>query len=339
MRIAPSNIKKFLEKPDTLSGVLLHGSDNSRVDFFAQEIVTSLSEYSVQVMDFAMVNKSPSLLLSELVNISMFTSKKLIKLINVTGNISKELESVLDYNTSDHYIMMIATDLLCNSTIKSYVKSSKTFGVISCYKDNSNNLYGIISSYLKQNNIKYKNEIIYYLQSYFNYTSMSIYSELEKLILYLGERKDLKPADIELCLSTSSNDYVTLDNLCSAIASKDVANFIKISDALILQKNFSPIGLIRIMSNYFLRLENVLLLIQGGMNEQAAINQLNPPLFFKQLQSFKSHLKIFQLSELKKILESLIGVEVACKKTDLDHKMIFQHALQMADTEICGISS
>ncbi|NUY39516.1 DNA polymerase III subunit delta [Wolbachia endosymbiont of Litomosoides brasiliensis] len=333
MKITPSKVKKFLEKPDALSGVLLHGSDNSRVDFFAQEIVTSLSKYSVQVMDFAMVNKSPGLLLSELVNISMFTNKKLIKLINVAGSISKELESVLDYNASDRYIIMIATDLSYNSTIKSYAKNSKTFGVISCYKDNSSNLYGIISSYLKQNNIKYKNEVICYLQSYFNYSKMPIHSELEKLVLYLGERKDLKPADIELCLSTSSNDYVTLDNLCSAIANKDMANFIKISDALMLQENFSPIGLIRIISNYFLRLENVLLSIQGGMNEQAAIDQLNPPLFFKQLQSFKSHLKVFQLSELKKILEGLMNLEVACRKTDLDHRMIFQHALQMADTE------
>jgi DNA polymerase-3 subunit delta len=83
---------------------------------------------------------------------------------------------------------------------------------------------------------------------------------------------------------------------------------------LILQDNFSPIALIRIISNYFLHLENVLLSIQGRMNKQAAIEQLSPPLFFKQLQSFKSHLKNFQLSELEKILEKLLSLEVTCKK-------------------------
>ncbi|WP_395463523.1 DNA polymerase III subunit delta [Wolbachia endosymbiont of Cantharis cryptica] len=327
MRITPSKVKKFLERPDALSGVLIHGSDNSRVDFYVQEIIASLGEYSVQVMDFTIVNKSPGLLLSELANISMFTNKKLIKLINVSGGISKELKNVLDYNTGGHYVMMIANDLPYNSATKSYMESSKIFGVVACYKDSNSNLYDIISSYLKQNDIKYTNEIIYHLQSYFNHSKLPIYSELEKLVLYLGERKGLEPADIELCFSTFGNDYVTLDNLCSAIANKDMARFIKISDTLILQENFSPIALIRIISNYFLRLENVLLSIQGGMNEQAAIDQLNPPLFFKQLQSFKSHLKIFQLSELKKILEKLISLEVTCKKTDLDHKMIFQHAL------------
>ncbi|MDR2831997.1 MAG: DNA polymerase III subunit delta [Rickettsiales bacterium] len=327
MKVTPSKVKKFLEKPDTLSGVLIHGSDNSRVDFYVQEIIASLDEYSVQVMDFAIVNKSPGLLLSELANISMFTSKKLIKLINVSGSISKELKNVLDYNADGHYVMMIATDLPYNSATKSYMESSKIFGVVACYKDSNSNLYDIISGYLKQNDVKYTNEVIYHLQSYFNHSKLPICSELEKLVLYLGERKDLKLTDIELCFSTSGNDYVTLDNLCSAIASKDVAHFIRMSDTLMLQENFSPIALIRIISNYFLRLENVLLSMQGGMNEQAAINQLSPPLFFKQLQSFKSHLKNFQLSELKEILEKLISLEVTCKKTDLDHKMIFQQAI------------
>ncbi|WCR58281.1 DNA polymerase III subunit delta [Wolbachia endosymbiont of Ctenocephalides felis wCfeJ] len=332
MKVTPSKVKQFLAKPDTLSGVLIHGSDNNRVDFFVREIIASLDKYSVQVMDFAVVDKSPGLLLSELANGSLFTDKKLIKLINVSGSMSKELQDVLDCSTGGHYVMMVASDLPYNSAAKSYIENSKTFGAIACYKDSSSNLYDIISNYLKRNGIRYTSEIIYHLQSYFNHSKLPIYSELEKLVLYLGKRKDLKPADIELCLSTAGNDYVTLDNLCSAIANKDMVQFVKISDTLILQENFSPIALIRIISNYFLRLENVLLLIQSGMSEQAAIDQLNPPLFFKQLQSFKPHLKIFQLSELKKILKRLINLEVTCKKTDLDHRMIFQHTLQIAGT-------
>nr|WP_225537003.1 hypothetical protein [Wolbachia endosymbiont of Mansonella ozzardi] len=169
---------------------------------------------------------------------------------------------------------------------------------------------------MKQNDVKCTSEVIYHLQSYFNHSKLLIYSELEKLVLFLGERKDLKLDDVELCLSASSNDYVTLDNLCFAIANKDMASFIKISDTLILQENFSPIALIRIISNYFLRLENVLLSIQSGMSEQAAIDQLSPPLFFKQLQNFKLHLKNFQLLELRRILERLIRLEVICKKTE-----------------------
>ncbi|QKX01726.1 DNA polymerase III subunit delta [Wolbachia endosymbiont of Cruorifilaria tuberocauda] len=335
MKITPSKIEKFLEKPDALKGILIYGSDNDKVDFFAKKVIASLCEYSVQVMDFVTVDKFPGLLFSELVNISIFTNKKLIKLINVSGRISKGLKNVLDNNTNGNYIVMIANELPYNSTTKSYTESSKIFGVISCYKNNSSDSCDVISNYLKQNGIWYTNEIIYHLQSYFNYSKLPIYSELEKLVLYLGEKKDLKLTDVKLCFPTSDNDYVTLDNLYSAIVYKNTRQFIKISDILISQENFSPIALIRITLNYFLHLENVLLLVQGGMNEQAAINQLVPPLFFKQLQSFKCHLKIFRLSELKKLIEKLISLEIFCKATDLDHKMVFQHELQqMTGVEI-----
>lgn len=65
----------------------------------------------------------------------MFTSKKLIKLINVCGGIPKELKNVLDYKASGHYLMMVASDLPYNSATKSYMERSKIFGVIAWYKD------------------------------------------------------------------------------------------------------------------------------------------------------------------------------------------------------------
>lgn len=325
MKITPSKVKFFLEKPDALSGVLIYGSDSNKVDFYIKEIITCLTEHSIHVMDFTTVNKSPNLLLSELANFSLFSNKKLIKLINVHGNISKELRDILDHSVASHYIVMIASELAYNSLTKTYIENSKIFCAVPCYKDSNSNLYDIISSYLKQNGIKYTNELINCLHSYFNKSKIPVYPELEKLVLYIGKRKDLKLEDIESCFLTSGHDYVTLDNLCSTIANKDVASFIKFSNTLISQDNFSPIALIRIISNYFFRLESVLLLINSGMSEQSAIDNLNPPLFFKQLQYFKDHLKIFYPSELRKILTDLLNLEITCKKNNLDHKMLFQH--------------
>lgn len=327
MKIAPFKVKGFLEKPDTLGGVLIYGSDNSRVDFYVKQVVANLAKHSVQVMDFALVNKSPDLLLSELTNLSMFSDRKLIKLVNVQGNISKELKNVLDNNIGHHYIMMIANELPYGSATKNYMESSKLFAVVVCYKDNNSDLYDIISNHLKQNDIKYTSESINHLQYYFNHSRASLCSELEKLILYLGKRKDLKLSDIESCFATSGSNYATLDDLCFTIANKDISNFIRVSDILISHENFSPIALTRIVSNYFLRLQNVLLSQQSGMSEQEAINQLNPPLFFKQLQNFKFHLKKLHSLKLKNILKDLMNLEVMCKKTDLNHKMLFQHKI------------
>ncbi|WFW29487.1 MAG: hypothetical protein LJI21_01680 [Wolbachia endosymbiont of Menacanthus eurysternus] len=201
MRITQSKIQKFLERPNLLKGVLIYGNDNSKIDFFIQKITSVLYEYSIQIVDFVTINKSPDLLFSELENISMFYNKKLIKLINVSGSISKEFKYLLNHIMNDNnYLIMIANNLPYKSTIRSYIENLKSFGTIACYKDSSNDdLYHILSNYLEQNKIKCTNEIIYHLQSYFNHSKLSMYSELKKLVLYLGKRKNLKSSDIELC--------------------------------------------------------------------------------------------------------------------------------------------
>ncbi|MBV0899491.1 MAG: DNA polymerase III subunit delta [Wolbachia endosymbiont of Fragariocoptes setiger] len=324
MRITPLKINSFLKKPNVLSGVLIYGSDSNRIDLYTREVTINLPEYSVQIMDFTVVNKSPVILLSELANISMFCGKKLIKLINAQGNISNELKNILEHYTKDHYILISSSD---NSSLKSYMETSKFFGVILCYKDNNDDIYHHISNNLKQNGINCTNEMIQYLKSHFENNKVSIHLEFEKLSLYLGKRKDITFDDIESCLSSSNSNYTTLDSLCSAVINKNIDQFMRISDMMISYENFSPIGLIRVISNYFLKLESVLMSIHHGMDEQEAINQLNPALFFKQLQNFKSHLKKLSLCEVRKTLKKLINCEVACKTIDLDNKMLFQQML------------
>ena len=324
MRITPLKVSSFLKKPNILSGVLIYGSDNNRIDLYTREVITNLPEYSVQIMDFTVVNKSPGILLSELANVSMFYSKKLIKLINAQGNISNELKNILEHYIKDHYIVIESSD---NSSLKNYMETSKLFGVILCYKNNNDNLHDYISNNLKQNGINYTNEMIQYLNSYFENNKVSVHLELEKLSLYLGQRKNITFDDIESCLLTSNSNYTTLDNLCAAVINKNIDQFMRISDTLISYENFQPIGLIRIISNYFLKLESVLMLMYHGMNEQDAINQLSPTLFFKQLQNFKSNLKKLSLCEVRKTLRKLIDCEITCKTIDLNNKMLFQQML------------
>ncbi len=327
MKIIPSKINNFLNQPCTLNGALIYGNDSSKIDFYAKKLIANLSGHSLHIMDFTIVNKSPELLLSELVNISIFHKKKLIKLVNISSSISKELMQFIDNNVCNNYIVMVAGELPYNSTTRNYMEHSKLFGIISCYKDNDSHLHKIISDFLEQNCVTYTKDLIDHLQHYFNNSKAPICAELEKLLLYLGTKKELNLADITECFSTLGNSYTTLDNLCTAVANKDMASFIKISDVLINNENFSPVAIIRILSNYFLRLQTVLSLIDNGMDEHNAINQLKPPLFFKQLQNFKCHLKSLSYSELETILECLINSEITCKKINLDSKMLFQHMI------------
>ncbi|XGA08187.1 MAG: DNA polymerase III subunit delta [Wolbachia endosymbiont of Xenopsylla cheopis] len=323
MKITPFKIKEFLKSPNLVQGVLIHGNDSGQIDFYSKNIIDTLNkneEFSICKMEFCDVNKSPGLLFTELVNITIFNKKKLILLINATDKISEELKKILNNHIGNNYVLMIARATLAQ---RSYFENAKNLAVIGCYKDSNNNLCDIISAHLKQNNIKYTDEAIAELRHYLS-NSFSFYLELEKLTTYLGDKKHIELGDVEKCFGSKTYD-VAVDDLCSAIVQKNINDFIKYSNVLVAYSNFSSIALLRIISRYFMRLSTVLNAIKSGIDEQEAIKMLDPPLFFKQLPIFKKHVQDIDHLRVKAILQGLLELEIISKQTDVDSKLIFQH--------------
>ncbi|WP_339047220.1 DNA polymerase III subunit delta [Candidatus Mesenet endosymbiont of Phosphuga atrata] len=323
MKITPFKIKEFLKNPGSAQGLLIHGNDPGQIDFYSRNIIDTLNkneEFTICKIEFCDVNKSPGLLFTELVNITIFNKKKLVLLINVTDKISEELKKILNNHIGNNYVLMIAKATLAQ---RSYFENAKNLAVIGCYKDSNNNLHDIILAYLKQNNISYTDETIAELQRCLS-NSFSFYLELEKLITYLGDKKHVKISDIKKCFGSKTYD-VAVDDLCSAIVEKNINDFIKYSNILMAYGNFSSIALLRIISRYFMRLSTVLNAIKSGIDEQEAIKMLDPPLFFKQLPVFKKHVRNIDHLRVKVILQGLLELEIISKQTDVDSKLIFQH--------------
>ncbi|UWI83302.1 DNA polymerase III subunit delta [Wolbachia endosymbiont of Howardula sp.] len=327
MKIISSQLRKVLYQPDAIRGIMIYGSNKSLIDCYIHQITSSLKEYSIQVMDFTIINKTPSVLLSTIRNKSIFTQKKIIKLINVKGEISTELKSVLEYNIGDDYLIFVAYDLAYHAKIKSYMEDSKIFGILNVSKNQNNNICDIIAVFLKQNDIQYTNMILNHLVSYFNNHDLSIYSELEKLVLYLGDQKDLNLLDIESCFLSYYNQYSNLNHLFSAIATRDISRLLIVTNTLVQQAHLSPMILTRVISNYFLYIENMLLLMQSGMNAYDASRYMILKLHYKYAWNLRAHIKNFQLSEVKWIVAKLINLEILYKNTSLEHHILFQQAM------------
>lgn len=323
MKITPFKIKEFLKNPSSVQGTLIHGNDPGQIDFYSRNITDTLNkneEFTICKMEFNDVNKSPGMLFTELVNVTIFNKKKLILLANITDKISEELKKILSSHIGNNYVLMVAKATLAQ---RSYFENAKNLAVIGCYKDSNNNLCDIILTHLKQNNISYTDEAIAQLQRCLS-NSFSFYLELEKLITYLGDKKHVELSDVEKCLGSKTYD-VAIDDLCSAIVEKNTHNFIKHSSMLMAHDNFSSIALLRVISKYFMRLGAVLSAIENGIDEQQAIKMLDPPLFFKQLPIFKKHVQNIDYLRVKKILQRLLELEITSKQTDINNRLIFQH--------------
>ena len=327
MKITSSKLCSFFNSPQSVNNVLIYGNDYSKINMYKEKIINHVninSDFTISNFDFPTVNKNPSTLFIELTTISMFCKNKLIILANGEKSISPELKHILNNNIGNNYIIIISGELSADSTLRQYYDNSRNAASIGCYKDDNDNLTFIISDFLTKNKIYYNSITLQYLYNVLSQNCNALQPELEKLMLYIGNDRNLTTQNIQESLLTEI-DPVSED-LCTSIAEKNLENFTKFSDIL-LKNKFTPIALIRILIKYFLRLEYLIRNVKNGEPTNQALKSIYPPIFFKSIPTIKKHISAISYSEVNNIIRKLVEIEIQCKKSDLNQEVIFKYYL------------
>ena len=82
-------------------------------------------------------------------------------------------------------------------------------------------------------------------------------------------------------IAVGNNSAGSLDSLSHAVAAGDIARACRMSDML-LSEGIAPIVMVRSIARYFGRLEQLAELRQTGLGLDAAIEAMQPKVFFKQ---------------------------------------------------------
>ncbi|KJV69307.1 DNA polymerase III subunit delta [Candidatus Neoehrlichia procyonis] len=326
MKIVPSKLQNFLRNPKMFCKVLLYGNDNCKINIYTKKIVNHINsnnDYAITKIEFTTINKNPELLLLNLTTIPMFYTKQLLIITNAKEPFNEELKNIINQNNSEqNYIIIIAGELSNPSPLKTYYNNSIDSASIGCYKNDNKNLDYIIKDFLSTNKIEYDNTVIQYIYKYFYNNESEILSQLNKLLLYIGNKKKLTIEDINKSLSTELNP--TLESLYISIVEKNIPNFIQITD-LLLQSKFTPITLTRVIAKYFMQLEHLSRQVQSGQSVHKAIQEIYPPIFFKLIPTVKKHLTIIKYQNINDILNKLLEIEIQCKKSESIQKTIFKY--------------
>ena len=286
--------------------------------------INANSQFTINKIDFSTVNKNPSTLFIELSTISMFCKDKLIILANGEKSISQELKHILNHNIGNNYVITISGELSTDSTLRQYYENSKNAASIGCYKDDNDNLTFIISDFLTKNKVQSNTTTLQYLCNVLSQNCNALQPELEKLMLYIGNNKNLTIQDIQESL-LAEIDPISED-LCISIAEKNIENFTKFANTL-LKNKFTPISLIRILLKYFSRLEYLIRIVKNGKPINQALKSIHPPIFFKSIPTIKKHVSTISHSEVNNIIKKLVEIEIQCKKSDLNQETIFKYYL------------
>ena len=197
------------------------------------------------------------------------------------------------------------------SKLRDFFEKNNKVICVPCYLDNERDLEQIANLELKKNNIFLSREIINLLIEKSNFDRNNLRNEIEKIISYSLNKKKIELDEIKHLINFSGeykSDILVNECLCG-----NIFQFKKIVSELYVN-TINQILILRILSNKIHRLVKIKEESKNLDNVDTLINTLKPAIFWKEKSLVKKQLSIWNLGELKKLIDDINNTELLCKK-------------------------
>lgn len=330
MKISPSQIESYINRiaREKIAGCLLFGPEaalvNYRFNVIAKKIAPNLADpFLVTNISKEKLSEDKAALGDEFFSYSMLGGRKLILIRDsdtAAGAALKLLLADSDFaKKSENFILIQAGDLDKSSALRKICEDNLHFAAIACYEDNDYAIKKFIADELAKNKVKFTGDVVNFLFEKFGKNRQIILSELEKILVFLGEEKNLDIQSIEKL--TASEAEIS--------ANEFVDNFIlqKFPEALLsaeklFREGFEVVTLVRFLANYFQKLYSARMEIDfAGVGFDEAIQKQK--LFFKAETNFRVALKDLSHEFLVRILADLQLLEIKVKNSSIPPRLVF----------------
>lgn len=316
MKLPPARIDAFLRAPDAATTLaLLYGPDAGLMAERSKKLLTAVTDpddpFSTVELPYEKIKADPALLADEMAAISFSRKRRFIKVKGAAASLDKPIQEILSAHKSDTFVLFCAEDLPPASSLRKFFETTPHAASLPCYTDDATSIRTLITSTL-QPLFQCEPGVVEYLQQCFSGDRLVIRNELEKLCLFVQGSSHLALADVQKVVRPSGE--ISFNDINHAVASCD-ARKIEASVRQALLDGVSPIAILRALGNYFLKLHYLKGQVTSGMTEDAAIEGLRPPVFFKDKPLLKRHVNQWPLTGIAKVLSLLERTERDCKQT------------------------
>ena len=296
---------------------LIYGPDYGQVMQRSDEIISYFfngqkpDEFRYCDYSFDDIKSDYSAVTNDILGASFFGGQKLIRIKDFAASMPKDFESIIKSVRKDVFVIITAGDLATTSSLRKFFESYESAAAIACYKDDAIGTKKLIYGYFNKHGIRATDAAISLISENISGDRMMLYSELDKIIIFAGNRTNLDVEDIQDII-VSSNDYHA-DELVHSIFSGDKKTATKYYDSVISE--FSEIGLLRFTMKYCYRLLDMLSAISSGSSPDKAVMEARPPVFFKHQKTVASHLSKVNIDKLLNIISTLSELELYFKSS------------------------
>ena len=341
MKINNQKINEFISKVDSSSpAILVYGTDYGLVcerlekiikSFLKNESVDNLS-YNLIELNALDIIREPRILTEESKSISLLSNKKIIKINNVSDSITKIIDNYLDNSDPESLILIQASSLTPNSSIRKLFENHSSAKIIPCYTDDIQSIDILVSSMLKDANISITKDAQRALVERLGIDRLVTKTEIEKAILFANSEQTICYEDVVSFVGDQTS--INLEKLCDSAFLGDFKNTFNILQRL--EKEETPaIQIIKVLMKQMQNLHNIKIGLTGGSNIETVINNFKPPIYFKRKNHIIKQSKYWSLVRIIKALSMLYKAELESKRSSSLQKTLVRQLL----ISLCLIAS
>lgn len=319
--IVEQNIKSLKEN------IILFYGENLGLKTDLKNIIRQ-NEKEAEIINFLQedIIKNEEQFFNEILNLSLFEKKKIFFIREVSEKILPIIQK-LEEKMDDQKIYLFAEILDRKSKLRSHFEKSKKTGVVACYADNEISIKKIILHQLKNfKNLTTQN--INLIISNSNLDRIKLNNELEKIKIFFND-KVLDTEKLEALLNIKENDnFNDLKN--EAISgNRDKTN--KLINETFIEKD-KLLFYLSLINNRLIKLVEISNLSKDK-NIEETINNLKPPIFWKEKPIILTQARKWNSNKLKKILNETYELELKLKSnSSINQKILFKKLI----VDICS---
>lgn len=335
MKIANAQIDSYIQRiaQEKIAGCLIYGPETSVVDYrfdlVAKKISPDLSDpFLVSNISKERLAEDKGLLSDEFFSLSMLGGRKLILVKNADIAAAAALKILFEEKDftkkSENFILIHGGDLDKSSALRKAAEDNLHFATIACYEDDERTIKNFIAAQLSARQVKSTPQVLELLLEKFGKNRQIILSELEKILIFLGDSKELNLEIVNKL--TASEAEISSNQFVMNFAAQKFDAALTQAEKL-FKDGFEAITLIRFLSNYLQKLYHckVELELQNSDFEEVVKSQR---LFFKTEIEFRKHLGSSSLKFLTKNLQDLANLEIKIKSGAMPAKLAFLDLVQ-----------
>ena len=245
-------------------------------------------------------------------NKSLFDSDKIIIINRCTDKIIKIVEELIDSNINDIIFILTSDVLEKKSKLRIFFeKSKKKLVSIAFYPDNYDTLLKIARQTLREKKILLSNECISVLVSKCASDRKNLLNEIEKIELYLKDKKKISNEEVFKIINLSENHSV--NELINSCLVKNQKKLFRILNDNIFS-NEDCIVIIRTLLKKTKDLLNLVVQFHLNKNINTTIDNAKPPIFWKDKSIIKDQMNLWSVNKLKDLIIEINDIEYQVKK-------------------------